>query len=198
MLTAKINPNLNFGQKVVFDGIKTTDKNNQPIVVIKEEKDESLVRKAFHVTANVQKVGAVATEGTKGVILSTLGGLAVGGGVLGVDWLITKANGKGLKAQSLFGTPIKAVGGIIGGIFKKIAKLPNKTVLEIITYPFYQGPKSVYNYMKNIQGISKLGKTLAVTAGLAAVGLGLAKTVINVNRKTADIDHGYRVGHRQK
>lgn len=198
MLVTKINPNLNFSQKVVFDGVKTTDNNNQPVVVIKEEKDESLVRKAFHVTANVQKLGIVATEGSQGIALSALGAMAAGGSVLGIDWLITKANGKGLKEQSLLGTPIKAVGGIIKGIAGKIAKLPNKKVWEVLTYPFVGGPKSVYNYVKNIKGVSNIGKGLAAAVGLTVAGLGLAKMIININRKTAEVDHGYMVGHRKK
>lgn len=190
---------VNFGtSNEVYKGFLNgkTNSRGEKVVVMQREPD-SLVKKTIKSVANAKKGYVVAKEGLFGIGSTVLAGLATGAAVLGLDWTLNKAAGRGLKDQSLLTTPFKTVGNLFASFAKKVASLPNKSVKEIVAYPFTKFPKQVYNYVKDIKGCSKFGKTAAVTVGVIAAGFTALGALIGINRAMADVDHGFRVGHNR-
>ena len=190
---------VNFGRSnEVYKGFingKTNSRGEK--VVVMEREPDSVFKKTVKSVANAKKGLVVAKEGFFGLVSTVAAGLASGAAVLGLDWTLTKAAGHGLKEQSLLTTPLKTVGNLFASLAKKAVNLKNKTVGEIVAYPFTKFPKEVFNYVKNAKGCSKFGKTAAVTVGLAVAGFTALGALIGINRAMADVDHGFRVGHNR-
>ena len=181
----------------VYTGFLKNADNGEKVVVIDKPAAQSPLKTVLKTTANARKVGIYATEVPKGVVKAGLAGIITGGAMMSIDWLIGAAAGRnGATAGTIVTTPFKTVGELAKTVGKKIAKSFDKSILEIVSYPFTKFVPQVVKYVKNAENVSKMGKALAVTAGVAASGLSLIGTMININRKTADIDHGFRVGHR--
>ena len=191
--------NVNFSATPkVYEGfLKDNAGTGEKVVVIDKPLAQSPLKKVLKTTANVKKGMVYATDVPKGVVKAGLAGLITGGAMMSIDWLIGATAGRnGATAGTIITTPFKTAGELVGTTVKKMAKSFDKSILEIVSYPFTKFVPQVVKYVKNAENVSKTGKALAVTIGVAAAGLSAVKTLININRKTADIDHGYRVGHR--
>lgn len=190
--------NVNFSATPnVYKGFLKTADDGEKVVVIDKPVAQSPLKTVLKTTANVRKVGVYATEVPKGAVKAAFAGLITGGAMMSIDWLIGATAGRnGATAGTVLTTPFKTAGELVGTVGKKIVKSFDKSILEIVSYPFTKFVPQVVKYVKNAENVSKTGKALAVAAGAAAVGLSVIKTMIGINRKTADIDHGYRVGHR--
>ena len=190
--------NVNFSATPnVYKGFLKTAGDGEKVVVIDKPVPQSPLKTLLKTTANVKKAGVYVSDVPKGVVKAGLAGLITGGAMMSIDWLIGATAGRnGATIGTILTTPFKTAGELTGAIGKKIAKSFDKSILEIVSYPFTKFIPQVVNYVKNAENVSKTGKALAVSVGAAAVALSAVKTMININRKTADIDHGYRVGHR--
>ncbi len=186
---------VNFGtSKKIY---KDFSRNNASNRVFVEEKKDGFFRKAANGVANIQKGYIGIKDGIVGVASAVVSGLVAGAAVLGIDWTVGRLRGHGAKDQSLLLTPLKTVLGAIAGIGKKIGSVFNKSIGQIVTYPFIGMPKDIYNYVKDAKGCSKFGKVAAVGVGVVAAGLAGIGTLISVNRKFAHVDHGFKVGHNK-
>ena len=190
--------NVNFSATPnIYKGFLNTTDNGEKVVVVGQPVAQSPLKTILKTTANAKKVGVYATDVPKGIVKAGLIGLITGGAMMSFDWLIGAAAGRnGATAGTILTTPFKTAGELINSAGKKVAKAFDKSILEIASYPFTKFVPQVVRYVKNVKSVSKTGKAVAVAAGSVAAGLSVLGTMININRKTADIDHGYRVGHR--
>ena len=162
-----------------------------------KQEGDGFIRSSFKSVAYLKKAYNVVKETAVGAVCATLAGITAGGSVMGLDWIIQRASGRGIKDQSAILTPLKTVGNIIGGACKKFAKAFSKdtSMGKILAYPFVGFPKDIYRYVKTAQGGSKAGKAVAVAIGLGAAAFSVCKTIVRINRLNADVDHGFKVGH---
>jgi len=168
-------------------------------VVIMERKPDSFVRKSVKSVAYIKKAYNTVKEGITGAVSAVASGLAAGGAVMGLDWIIQRASGNGIKEQSAILTPLKTVGNIIAGVTKKAIKVFSKetSTKSVLAYPFVGFPRDIYKYVRSAKGGSKAGKAIAVVIGAGAAAFSICKTIININRLNADVDHGFKVGHNK-
>ena len=190
--------NVNFSATPnVYKGFLKSAGNGEKVVVIDRPTSSSPLKKVFGLTAGLKKAGVYAMEVPKGAVKASFAGLTAGGAMMSLDWLIGASTGRnGATLGTIITTPFKTIGNLIAIGAKKTVHAYDKSVLEIAAYPFTKFIPQVVKYVKNAENVSKIGKVLTFTAGAAAIGLSAVKTLISINRKTADIDHGYRVGHR--
>ena len=190
---------INFNGKTYNGTISDKTNAKGEKVIIMDRPKDGFVRSTVKSVAHIKKTYVGVKEGIAGVVSTILTGLTAGAAVLGLDWFLQKAAGHGVEGQTLLKTPIKTAGGIIGGIFKKAAKVfdKNTNFRQIIAYPFIGFPKDIYNYVKDVKGCSKFGKHTAVAIGLIAASLAAFKAMIKINRAMADVDHGFKVGHNR-
>ncbi len=190
---------VNFNGKTYSGTVSEKTGSKGEKVIIMDRPKDGFFRTTMKSAAYINKAYVGVKEGISGVVSSVLTGLTAGAAVLGLDWFLQRAAGRGVEGQSLLKTPIKTAGGIIGGVFKKVAKVFDKDTnfRQIITYPFVGFPKDIYNYVKDVKGCSKFGKHTAVAIGVIAAGLAAFKALVSINRAMADVDHGFKVGHNR-
>ncbi len=190
--------NVNFSATPsVYKGFLKTADDGEKVVVIDKPVPASPLKTVLKTTAGVKKAAVYATGIPVGLVKASVAGLVTGGAMMGIDWLIGATSGRnGATAATILTTPFKTAGELTTIAAKKIAKSFDKSVLQIVSYPFTKFVPQVIKYVKNAENVSKTGKALALTIGTAAAGLSALRTMVSINRKTADIDHGYRVGHR--
>ena len=140
-----------------------------------------------------------AKEAVKGAFSAVFTGLAAGATVMGLDWVIQRASGRGIKEQSAILTPIKTGASLVFNAAKKFFKMFSKdtSLSKVLAYPVVGFPKDVYNYVKTARGGTKAGKVIAVAVGAGALIFSAFKTMIKINRLNADVDHGFKVGHNR-
>ena len=164
-------------------------------VVILDREPDGFIRSSFKSVAYIKKAYVTAKEGIKGLVSTVASGLAATGAVLGLSWILQKAAGRGVPGETWL-HPLAAVGSLVGNAVSKVARgLTNGTAKQILAYPFTGFFKDVYKYVKNANGCGTAGKVVASAIGLGVVAFGLCKTMININKANAEVDHEFAVGH---
>ncbi len=180
-----------------YIGSNGNDKGER--VVIMEKKPDGFFRTSMKSAAYIKKAYVTTKEGIFGAVSAVFSGLVAGGSVMGLDWLIQRASGHGVKNQSAILTPIKTGANIVIGAAKKFFKVFSKdtSMSKVLAYPFVGFPRDVYKYVKSAKGGTTAGKYIAVAVGLGAVAFSALKTLIKINRLNAEVDHGFKVGHNK-
>ena len=186
---------INFNGKTMTGFIKDEKNAKGERVVIMEKPKEGILHTTIKSAAYARK-GYIATkEGLFGFISAIGAGLVTGGSVMGLGWLFNKV-GKGEIDSKLFTTPFKTAGHLVSTGFKKLGHIFNKSVADIIKYPFVKFPKEVAEYVSK-HSCNKFGKFMTYATGLTAATVVALGTLIKINKAMADVDHGFKVGHNK-
>lgn len=177
--------------------ISTLSGNDENVLAIAEKKDNGIFYKTVKTFAHAQKTYVTLKEGFFATIAAITAGLTTGAAVLSLDWYIMRLAGHGDKTQSLWKTPFKTVGDAFLRVGKKLCSTWNKTIKDIVKYPFVDFPKDISEYINTSKGISKHGKGLAIGLGIMATCVTAACGLVKVNRARAEVDHGFKIGHNK-
>jgi len=143
--------------------------------------------------AGLHKVNAYAKGYTSGVVNGAVNAVATGTGLMGIAWVLKRVS----NHEKIVGPVIRKAGETVTKVAKGVINLPKKTIGDIakgIALAPYKMVKSVIQF----KGVGKVGKLVALTGGAIAFAATLLKAKIGINKATADIDHGYYIGHRNK
>ena len=143
------------------------------------------------------KFKARASAYASGIFNGVVAGLGVGGSIMALDWAmngIARISRKETTSTMYIKEPAALVTDAFKKVFKGIYALPDKTIRQL-TKEFIHSPITLFNYVRNAQNVSKIGKTVAPLAGGAAMAYYLVKAGLQANHRIAGIEHAFSSGH---
>lgn len=140
------------------------------------------------------KTWVYASEGIKGLFLGTVKGLAYGTGIFALGWLINEIKKPKTERKVIIGMAdgIAKAGNVLAGI---VSKLPDAKVILLPIYPF-KGVWKAAKALINAEGVGRLGKVIVAVVAIGTFALAMIRAKLNINQRTADIDHRWNTGHR--
>lgn len=161
---------------------------------LKKSSEPGITGKFFTGVASVNKFGIQVEEYTKGTAKGGIYGAAATTATAGFAWALTNIM-EGNTKEVFTGIFTKPFGLIKDGV-KNITALSKDSVLKatgkVLAWPYFFGKKILKS-----ESIPKPAKYISLAAGFGALCATLVKARVNVNRRTADVDHRFKVGHRQ-
>jgi len=172
-------------------------KTPPPAVDVVQKQEEAPKQKGVSNFASKVAYGWInATKMTKGALLGIFAGATAGTAVAGADWLVsgTKKAFKAAKVEEIVKDVAKDAAKVEDEVVSKNAEKLEKVVVKFKFAKFASGVKTMFKHPTKVLGA--VGKFAAPAVALAVFAGNVISARLDVNKKTANVDHQLYTNHR--